>query len=99
MGMSYNTIVWAECRGYGYRFLREASRRLNGKTGTLLQDAANQYYTVFEHLEKTANLFPLPPANEINDKERCKKAVKHLRNARDDEEKGLELLAKVVESL
>ena len=99
MGMAANTMVWAECRGFGSRFLREASRRLNGKAGTLLQEASNQYYTVFEHLEKVANLFPFPPGNEINDEERCKKAAAYLRSARDDEEIGLELLGKIVKAL
>jgi hypothetical protein len=98
-GMSYNSMVWAECRGLGERFLREASRRLNGAAGTLLQDAADRYGTVYEHLARVAELMPFPPGNEINDKKRCEKAAAHLRNARDNEKVGLESLEKIVEAL
>jgi hypothetical protein len=98
-GMSYNSIVWAECRGLGERFLREASRRLYGKTGALFQDAADQYGIIYEHLARVAELMPFPPGNEINDKKRCEKAAAHLCNARDSEKTGLELLEKIVETL
>ena len=95
-GMAYNTAAWAECRGFGARFLREAKGRLNGDVGVLLEDAAKQYGMVFQHLQRVADSFPFPPGNEINDDERCNKAVVHLRNARDNEEAGLELLEKIV---
>ncbi len=98
-GMAYNSMVWAECRGFGERFLREASRRLNGETGTLLQDAADQYGTVYEYLTKVSELMPFPPGNEINDKKRRDKAASFLRNARDTEKTGLELLEKIVATL
>lgn len=99
IGMSYNSIVWAECRRFGERFLREASRRLNRGPGILLQDAADQYSTVYEHLVKVVELIPFPPGNEINDKKRCDKASAHLRKARDSEEAGLKFLEKIVDAL
>ncbi|UCH51021.1 MAG: hypothetical protein JSV54_08470 [Chloroflexota bacterium] len=98
-GMAYNTAVWAECRGFGTRFLREARARLNGKASVLLKDAAEQYEMVFQHLKRVAELFPMPSGNEIDDEERCNKAVAHLRNARNKEEVGLELLGKIVKAL
>ncbi|UCC16148.1 MAG: hypothetical protein JSU58_07160, partial [Dehalococcoidales bacterium] len=75
MGMSYNSMVWAECRGFGERFLREANRRLNAEAGALLREAADKYSEVYEHLVKVVELFPFPPGNEINDKKRCEKGV------------------------
>ncbi|UCC16665.1 MAG: hypothetical protein JSU58_09925, partial [Dehalococcoidales bacterium] len=98
-GMSYNSMVWAECRGFGERFLREANRRINGEAGALLRDAADKYSEVYEHLVKVVELFPFPPGNEINDKKRCQKGAAHLKEARDNENAGLELLEKVVEVL
>ena len=83
-GMAYNTAVWAECRGLGTQFLREARRRLNGEVSVLLEDAAEQYGMVYQRLQRMADLFPFPPGNEMNNEERCNKAVVHLRNARDN---------------
>ncbi len=98
-GMAYNTAVWAECRRFGAQFLREARGRLNGEVGVLLEEAAEQYDTVFQHLQRVADLFPFPPGDEIGDGERRGKAVGHLRNARDSEEAGLESLATIVAAL
>jgi len=99
LGMAYNTAVWTECRGFGTQFLREARGRLSGEAGALLEEATEQYGKVYQHLERVANLFPFPPGNEIDDEERCNKAVAHLRNARDNEEAGLELLEKIAIAL
>ena len=98
-GMAYNTAVWAECRGFGAQFLREARGRLNGEVGVLLEDAAEQYGMVYQRLQRVADLFPFPPGNEINDEERRSKAAVHLRNARDNEEAGLESLERIAKAL
>jgi len=98
-GMAYNTAVWTEGRGFGAQFLREARGRLNGEVSVLLEDAAEQYGMVFQHLQKVADLFPFPPGTEIDDEERRNKAAAHLRNARDNEEAGLELLERIVKAL
>jgi hypothetical protein len=98
-GMAYNTAVWAECRGFGAQFLREASGCLNGEVSVLLEQASEQYGRVFQHLQIVADLFPFPPGNEIDDEERRNKAAVHLRNARDSEETGLELLEKITRAL
>ncbi|MBN2240796.1 MAG: hypothetical protein JW712_13565 [Dehalococcoidales bacterium] len=98
-GMAYNTGVWAECRVYAERFLREASRRLNGDVRGLLHDAADAYSDVAENLAKVSEFLPFPIGNEINDPKICRKAATYLRSARESEKTGLELLGKIVESL
>ncbi len=101
-GMAYNAAVWSECRGLGAQFLREARRRLDGEVSALLEDAAEQYDTVFQDLQEVANLFPFPPSPEgaeTDDEERRNKAVAHLRKARDNEEAGLGLLETIVAAL
>ena len=77
----------------------EASRRLNGEVRPLLQEAADKYGVVYEHLAKVAELFPFPPGNEINDQKRCDRGVAHLKDARDNEKAGLELLERIVKVL
>lgn len=94
-GMAYNTLVWAECRGHGERFLREAGRRLDGAARPLLLEAADRYGLVYENLVKTAELFPFPPGNEINDKKRCEKGARLLKAAAENEKYGLELFGKI----
>lgn len=98
-GMAYNSMVWAECRNHGERFLREAGRRQNGEVRPLLLEAADKYGEVYENLAKVTELFPFPPGNEINDKKRCEKGVGHLKAARDGEKAGLELFEKIVKAL
>ena len=95
-GMAYNSMVWAECRSHGERFLREASRRLNGEVRPLLQEAADIYSQVYEDLARLTELFPFPPRSEINDKKRCEKGMAYLKDARENEKAGLELLEKIV---
>ncbi len=98
-GLAYNAALWAECRGYGTQFLREAKERLNGNVSTLLEEAAQRYDMVHQHLEKVSSLFPFPPGSEITDEERCNNAVNYLKNARMEEEAGLKLLNMIVKAL
>jgi hypothetical protein len=98
-GMAYNASVWAECRGMGFMFLQEARQRLDGNLRPLFDEAIESYSPVIEGLSKLIDLFPFPPAGEIEDKARCKKAVEHLKRAREGEEKGLKSLEKIVAAL
>ena len=97
-GVSYNTVVWLECRELGVQFLREASRRLGGAAVKPLEEAAEHYETVSRQLRALTKLYPMP-GGLVEDKELRKKAVTLLRNARDAEAYGLASLEKVVSAL
>jgi hypothetical protein len=99
VGMAYNAAVWAECRAQGLQFLREARQRLDGSMSPLLEEAIESYSPVIESLSKLVDLFPFPPDGEIEDRERIKKALEHLKRAREAEEKGLKSLEKIVAAL
>ncbi len=98
-GTAYNAAVWGECRSFAAPFLKEAGKRLNEKAVPLLEEAARRYSEVHKHLERVANLFPFPPGNEITEKERCGIAVAHLKDARKEEEAGLQILKQIVASI
>jgi hypothetical protein len=102
MGMAYNAGCWAECRGFGVQFLKEAKERINGKTGSLFNEAAEHYEAVHENLQKVSELFPLPlnrSTDTITDSELSQTAIKHLRDARKAEEAGLKMLEKIYSEL
>ncbi len=99
LGMTYNAAVWAESRTLGLDFLVEAKQRIDGNIRLLLDEAIDSYSPVVESLNVLVDLFPMFPDGEINDRERCKKAVGHLKRAREAEEKGLKSLEKLVAAL
>ena len=99
IGMAYNAAVWAECRTLGLQFLREARQRLDGNISPLLDEAIRSYSPVADGLNRLVDLFPFPPDGEIEDRERIKKALEHLKRARDAEEKGLISLEKIVAAM
>lgn len=98
-GMAFNAAVWAECRTLGLLFLEEARQRLDGSMSPLLDEAIRSYSPVAESLNVLVDLFPMPPYGEIDDRERNKKALEHLKRAREAEEKGLKSLEKIVAAL
>ncbi len=99
LGMSFNSVVWCECRELAAQFLREAVKRLNGKSAKPLEEAAEHYEAVARQLQMLTQLFPHPGMVPIEDKQLIKKAVTCLKNARDAEEYGLAALEKVVAAL
>jgi len=102
MGMAYNAACWAECRGFGVQFLKEAKERINGKTGTLFDEAAGHYEAVHENLQKVAELFPFPlnrSTDNVTDSELVQTTIKHLSDARKAEEAGLNSLEQIVKEL
>jgi hypothetical protein len=99
-GQAYNAVCWCECRGFAAQFLKEASGRLDGKVGALLDEAAARYGDVHARLQQVCELFPFPPqGEEVRDEARCRAAAEHLRVAREAEEVGLEALARIVSVL
>ncbi|MBN2379583.1 hypothetical protein JXM67_07255 [candidate division WOR-3 bacterium] len=101
LGAAYNAAVWHECRQYAVEFLAEARQRLGEKLGSLFDEAISHYEKVRDDLKQVAELFPFEGMNpeHVNDPERRKKAVVALETARDAEVRGLESLAKIVETL
>jgi hypothetical protein len=99
LGMSFNSVVWHECRELGAQFLREAVKRLNGKSAKPLEEAAEHYEAVARQLQTLSHLFPHPGMTPIEDKQLIKKAVSLLQNARDAEAYGLKAIEKVVAAL
>jgi len=101
-GMAYNAGCWAECRGFGVQFLKEAKERIGGKTSTLFDEAAGHYEVVHDNLQKISELFPIPSnrsMDTISDSELIQAAIKHLRDARKAEEAGLNSLKQIVKEL
>ena len=101
MGMWYNAVVWEECRRYGAEFLEEAKGRLDGGLGPLLDEALVHYRLVAQQLKAVSELYPPYQAGEgqiaVNDTSRA--AVEALKNARDAEAAGLEVLGRLVSEL
>ena len=98
-GMAFNTAVWNECRYFAVQFLKKARERINGNTASLFEEAIGHYQTVQQNLQQVKEMFPFPWGDEINDKERCRKAVAYLKDARKAEEAGLKSLGKIVAAL
>lgn len=98
LGMAYNAGCWAECRGFGVQFLKEAKERINGKTSSLFDEATEHYEAVHENLQKVVELFPFQSnrsTDNVNDSELSQTAIKHLSDARKAEEAGLNSLEKI----
>ena len=107
LGTSFNAAVWAECREHGAKFLAEARDRIakeraNGLR-TLFDEAINHYEVVAKHLQQLVRIFPFPTKGwdvpEINNPNRRRAAVAHLRAARNAEEAGLKTLKKLAHEL
>lgn len=101
-GMGYNTAVWYECRRFGVDFLKEAKERLDGDTESLFDDAIKQYQVVADRLGKVAGSYPFNPAagqDKIPVDDQCQQAIGWLKEAREAEAAGLELLKKIHDAL
>lgn len=101
LGNSYNANVWWECRDMAAKFFLEAKERLNGKVTPFLKKASELYGEVAEQLRKLTKLYPfdkdkltLDPIR-VNDTSR--RAVQHLKKAREAESQGLKVLEKILE--
>ena len=75
-------------------FLKEANNRLGEKTRDLFDEVIKYYGEVAESLTKVSNLYPHPLRIEepISIDSTSKEATMILKNARDAEAKGLEVL-------
>ncbi len=105
-GQAYNGQCWSECRRNAVAFLKQAKRRLDDeKLSPLFDESIRHYEIVSENLNAVGKLFPFSlgdkkgMAERIREPERRAKAVEALRAARDAEEAGLKVLAKIADAL
>ena len=102
LGMAYNAGVWAECRRYAVRFLREAQERIDSGTQAPFNEAIRHYGQVSESLGEVAELYPFSPElteDPIGIAGRSAAAVGALKRAREAEAAGLQALGTIVEAL
>jgi len=100
IGMAYNAAVWTECRVLGLKFLDEAKQKLDSSLTHLLEEAIQSYFPVVDSLSRVVELFPMvPPDDGIEEGERYKQGLEHLKKAREAEEKALDSLERIVWAL
>jgi len=99
-GMAYNAVVWSECRNFAVQFLKETKEQIGGKFSSLFDEATSHYEVVAQNLNKVSETFPFPPkGDEVKDINRCRTALKYLKDARNAEESGLRALEKILGEL
>ena len=101
-GTGYNAAVWHECRTFAVEFLLEARQRLDGTASGLLDAAVQQYRLVAESLGVLSERYPFMPQNAsgtIPVDEHSQEAVGWLKEARQAEAKGLEVLEQIAAKL
>lgn len=102
LGLGYNAAVWAECRKCAVGFLGEAKDLLNGKAGTLFDEALDHYQVVATRLSRVSEIYPHDSGAGdavIRADENSQAAAGLVKEARDAEAVGLEVLGKIVAEL
>ncbi len=102
MGHSYNIAIWAECRKYAVKFLKEAKKYVDSDTRSLLDDARNAYEISAHNLEWIHKEYPFSPMLELAPlgiDDRTHHTVQCLRRAKDAEKNGLAILKNIVDVL
>ncbi len=100
LGMSYNAVVWEECRRLGAAFLLEARDRVGGGIEGLLDQALGHYREVARQLKAVVDLCPFTPDErllQVDDDVR--EAIAALKSAREAEREGLGALTAIVDAL
>ncbi|MBN1506656.1 MAG: hypothetical protein JW955_07410 [Sedimentisphaerales bacterium] len=97
-GLGYNAAVWAESRRFAVEFLQEARERLGDDLGPLFDRAIAQYETVARSLKVVSEAFPFQQCNDqpVKADAHALAAVKVLKQARDAEASGLDILAELL---
>ena len=86
-------------------FLKKANERIGEEYDSLFRPAIEKYRLVSENLDEVEKLLPLKGKAEeelrknIEDAEKRRKAVEHLKSAKISEAVGLEALKKIVAAL
>jgi hypothetical protein len=97
-GLGYNAAVWAESRKYAVEFLREAKQRLNDNLRSLFDRAISEYETVAYNLKAVSEAFPFQQCKNrlVEADDQTLAAVEILKQARDAEACGLDVLAELL---
>jgi hypothetical protein len=104
-GMAYNAAVWSECRRHAVDFLREVHAEFGPDVRALVRDATVYFEEVSRHLNTVAAAFPFLNVSDeqkednVRDRDRREAAAEALRDAREHEEMGLQILSRISKSL
>jgi hypothetical protein len=100
-GLGYNAAVWAESRRFAVEFLKEAQERLDKNFRSLFNAAIEHYTIVARNLKVVSDTYPFKEcSNEptpVDD--RAGTAIEALKQARDAEANGLDVLAELIGQL
>ncbi|CAG7643728.1 hypothetical protein PAESOLCIP111_04539 [Paenibacillus solanacearum] len=101
LGLAYHAAVWSECRYFAAQFMREARERLPGPLSGLFDEGEALYAHVHHHLQCVAELFPFHQRqpSHISDTDRLEAALRHLREAKQYEDRALETLRSIYRKL
>lgn len=101
MGAMYNAEVWRECRRQAVAFLQEAKTKVGApKLAPQFEEAIRHYQRVEQKLGIVCEQFSFDsPAAKKPQAERRERAQRNLREAQRAEEKGLAVLADIVQGL
>ena len=103
---AYNAACWSDVRGYAVPFLQEAQERLkDAKLTPLFEEAVKHYTKVSDRLTGVSRLFPFEGGNpeamgkRIQDAALRARAAAALREAKESEKAGLEVLTRIADAL
>lgn len=100
IGMSYNAVVWEECRRNGVAFLQEAKDRLQPGIAALFDEAIDHYSAVARQLKAVVERFPFTQDESLLQvDDNIREAVVALESAREAESAGLASLAAIVDAV
>lgn len=101
VGNAYNTAVVADARRFAARFLRELPTKWGADTGLdrnvrkLAEEAAAHFEDTAASLWILHEMFPFPRGGEPNDPGEADRAIQLLKQAKEAETKGIEVLEKL----
>ncbi len=100
-GLGYNAAVWAESRQFAVEFLREAKQRLGRDSGLLFDRSLAQYETVAQGLRAVSEAYPFTQqcADAVKVDSHAQTALEALKQARDAEATGLDVLEELAARL
>jgi len=100
-GLGYSAAVWAESRKFAVEFLKEARQKLDADLHPLFDRAAAQYETVARNLRSVCDAYPFQQCGDTRVKAdaRALGTINALKQARDAEAAGLEVLAELADRL
>lgn len=94
-------MVWAEPRRFAVEFLKEAQGRLHGSLGGLFEKAVEHSDAVARDFKAVSDAYPFKDCDDEMTKadERVHAAAALLKEARDAEAAGLDMLAELATKL